>query len=246
MNPVKSSATGPRWNDSQLRFFDRSNASIDRAYTCDEFLTPSPQRRGQQLRIQVLRHFHDHAVLEPVHEAVLVVVPHAGFRHGVAARLHDDVRVVRDHAKRARFVAVGESRAQDAEEVGEDGGFAAIGAGPAGLAALECSERRTIAGTPLRATDELRDIRRQIYLLRELLHRDLTDDPLSIDVTVLKATHLNQLRAAVDALRFAAGLTPAFAGVPGASGVIRAADVTGLIAPLDRRACGVGLPALQL
>lgn len=41
-------------------------------------------------------------------------------------------------------------------------------------AALECSERRTIAGIPLRAAEELRDIRRHVSLLRELLHRDLT------------------------------------------------------------------------
>lgn len=60
-----------------------------------------------------------------------------------------------------------------------------------------------------------------------------TDDPLTIGVTVVKAAHLNQLRAAVDALRFAAGLTPAFAGVPGASAMIQAIDVTGLIGPLN-------------
>lgn len=39
---------------------------------------------------------------------------------------------------------------------------------------LPALERRTVSGQPLRGLDELRDLRRHVDLIRELVHRDLT------------------------------------------------------------------------
>jgi hypothetical protein len=74
-----------------------------------------------------------------------------------------------------------------------------------------------------------------------------TDDPLVARTTRVKAVHLTELRAAVDAMRAAAGMAPLPADPTVATGgVIRAAHITTLRTALSEARSSAGLPALPL
>ncbi|HEV7923507.1 MAG TPA: N-acetylmuramoyl-L-alanine amidase [Thermoanaerobaculia bacterium] len=72
-----------------------------------------------------------------------------------------------------------------------------------------------------------------------------TDDPLAGQGTLIKAVHLTELRAAVNAVRAAAGLAPAAFTDSAAPGVlVRAVHVNELRARLDEARSALGLPSL--
>lgn len=62
---------------------------------------------------------------------------------------------------------------------------------------------------------------------------------------LIHAEYVNELRAAIDVLRSAYGLAPAFAGVPPVTGIIRAAYFSALIPPLDEGRARMRSPAFQ-
>ncbi|MEA2240119.1 MAG: hypothetical protein QOC81_4843 [Thermoanaerobaculia bacterium] len=71
-----------------------------------------------------------------------------------------------------------------------------------------------------------------------------TDDPLISGTTSVKAVHINELRAAITAMRTAAGLTTSFDGSPSSGSLIRAADISQLRTALDAARAVIQLPAL--
>jgi subtilisin family serine protease len=70
------------------------------------------------------------------------------------------------------------------------------------------------------------------------------DDPL-VTGTPIRGVHVGELRLAVDKVRNAAGLPPAWTNYGPATGVVRAADFLELLAPLNAARAVVGLPAVQ-
>jgi uncharacterized repeat protein (TIGR01451 family) len=73
----------------------------------------------------------------------------------------------------------------------------------------------------------------------------LTDDPLVAQTTTIRAVHVDQLRAAVNAVRAAAGLPAAtFTDAATAGIVIKVVHVTELRSALDEARAALGLPAI--
>jgi uncharacterized repeat protein (TIGR01451 family) len=73
-----------------------------------------------------------------------------------------------------------------------------------------------------------------------------TDDPISIGSTVIQATHVSELRTAVNAVRTAAGLRTSTFSTPMAPGVlIRAQHILELRAALDFARAVLGLPPIH-
>jgi hypothetical protein len=71
-----------------------------------------------------------------------------------------------------------------------------------------------------------------------------TDDPLAAGSHVVKAVHLTELQAGVNAMRAAAGLAPATFRAVAPGDVVAAADVTELRSSLDQARNLLGLPAM--
>ena len=72
-----------------------------------------------------------------------------------------------------------------------------------------------------------------------------TDDPLIAGTTSVKAVHIGELRAAVTAMRAAAGMTTSFGTPPSTGSIIRAADIAPLRTALDAARAAMQLPPLQ-
>ena len=66
---------------------------------------------------------------------------------------------------------------------------------------------------------------------------------INAGVTIVNATDITELRNAVDALRYALYLTPAFGGSPAPSGPITAAHFTSVVTALSQSRAATGASA---